>query len=51
MADNLAFKGKMVWFGLVWNGLVWYGLVFLPKLCLGSVKNPYDTTQHLDPSI
>ena len=28
MAENLAFKGKLVWFGLVWIGLVWFGLAF-----------------------
>ena len=28
MAENLAFKGKLVRFGLVWIGLVWFGLVF-----------------------
>ena len=28
MAENLAFKGKLVWFGLVWIGLVWLGLGF-----------------------
>ena len=28
MATDLAFKGKLVRFGLVWIGLVWFGLVF-----------------------
>ena len=28
MAENLALKGKLIWFGLVWIGLVLFGSVF-----------------------
>ena len=28
MAENLAFKGNLIWFGLDWFSLVWFGLVF-----------------------
>ena len=28
MGENLAYKGKLVLFGLFWFGLVWYCLVF-----------------------
>ena len=31
MADNLAFKGKLVMFGMVWIGLVWFGLFLMLK--------------------
>ena len=31
MAENIAFKGKLVRFGLVWIGLVWFGLDFYVK--------------------
>ena len=33
MAENLAFKGKLVRFGLVWIGLLWFGLVFDVEVC------------------
>ena len=29
MAENLAFKGKLVRFDLVWIGLVWFVLVLV----------------------
>ena len=43
MAENLVFKGKLVWFDLDWFGLVWFGfwkcsplrrsyLVYMPNL-------------------
>ena len=28
MAENLTFKGNMLWFGLDWFSVVWFGLVF-----------------------
>ena len=36
MAENLAFKGKLVWFGLVWFDLVWF--VFLWSGSLDCVR-------------
>jgi len=33
MSENLAFKGKMVRFGLEWFGLVWFGF-----LCFSSLR-------------
>ena len=42
MAENLAFKGKLVRFGLVWIGLVWFGLVFDVEVCQrGLTKHTY----------
>ena len=38
MSENLAFKGKMVWFGLYWFGLDWFGLDWFVFLCFSSCK-------------
>ena len=32
MAENLAFKGKPVWFGLDWFTLVWFGFLWSDSL-------------------
>jgi len=32
MAENLAFKGKLVWFGLDWFSLVWFGFLLSGSL-------------------
>ena len=37
MAENLAFKGKLVWFGLDWFSLVWF--VFLWSDSLDYVRH------------
>ena len=34
MSENLAFKWKMVSFGLVWFGLVWFGFSYFGSLSL-----------------
>ena len=36
MAENLAFKGKLVWFGLDLFGLVWFGFG-----CCGPLRRSY----------
>ena len=32
MAENLAFEGKLVWFGLDWFSLVWFGFLWSDML-------------------
>ena len=32
MTENLAFKGKLVWFGLDWFSLVWFGFLWSDSL-------------------
>ena len=42
MSEYLAFKWKMVWFGLVWFGLVWFGFSYFGSLSLvkfGTMQN------------
>ena len=42
MSENLAFKWKMVGFGLVWFGLVWFGFSCFGSLSLvkfGTMQN------------
>ena len=38
MAENLAIKGKLVWFGLVWFSLVWFGF-----WCCSLLRRSYST--------
>ena len=37
MSENIAFKGKMVWFGLDWFGIVWFFVLQLIKVVLVSI--------------
>ena len=44
MAENLAFKGKLVWFGLDWFSLVWFVffVVWLVRLCQEKYCTKFD---------
>ena len=47
MSENLAFKGKMVWFGLGWFGLVWFFMFQLVKVILVSMHTKFELSRCL----
>ena len=46
MFENLAFKGKMVWFDFDWFSLVWFVLQ-LVKVVLGSIHTKFELSMCL----
>ena len=47
MSENLAFKGKMVRFGLDWFGLVWFFVFLLVKVVLVSIRTKFELSMCL----
>ena len=47
MSENLAFKGKMVWFGLDWFGMVWFFVLQLVKVVLVSIRTKFELSMCL----
>ena len=47
MAENLAFKGKLVWFGLDWFGLVWLLMLQSVKEVLLSIHAEFELSRCL----
>ena len=42
MSENLAFKGKMVRFGLDWFGLVWFFVFQVVKVVLVNIRTKFE---------
>ena len=47
MSENLAFKGKMVRFGLEWFGLVWFFVFLLVKVVFVSIRTKFELSMCL----
>merc|ERR1711895_276838 len=47
MSENLAFKGKMVRFGLVWFGLVWFFVFQVFKVALVNIRTKFELSRCL----
>ena len=47
MSENLAFKGKMVRFGLDWFGLVWFFVFQVVKVVLVNIRTKFELSMCL----
>ena len=47
MSENLAFKGKMVRFGLDWFGLVWFFVFQVVKVVLVNIRTKFELSRCL----